>query len=251
MWNTLIRVIAGMLAGVLTPVILTYYAQKKFEELVVLSKSTVKLIGLAMALPIGLICSFSPLILSLWVGSEFSKLSPLMWILLGHLSINMSVLPLFSINVSYNKLRIPAIVTILSGLANILLAVTLPSITGWGYYGVAVAGTVVLTLRHFFFVPLYATRVLGVSKNPFKSSMFQVILSTIIVMGISSTIYYYSNISNVITLVIYCTMISLVYLPIMWFIFMDQSEKRIIESFIPSRLMKMLRSDITSINKNL
>jgi membrane protein EpsK len=240
MWSALIRTIAGMLAGVLTPVILTYYAQKKFEELIVLSKSAVKIMGLAMALPIGLICGFSPLILSLWVGPEFARLSPFMWILLGHLAINMSVLPLFPINVSYNKLRIPAIATILSGIANLLLAVTLSNIMGWGYYGVAVAGAIVMTFRHLFFVPMYTTRILGVSKNPFKNSMIQVVLSTIIVAGIASTIYNCLNISNVVTLIFCCGMITLVYLPTVWFIFTTQSERRIVESFIPSRINNIL-----------
>jgi len=244
MWNSLIRTIAGMLAGLLTPVILTYYAQKKFEELIILSKNAVKIMGLAMALPIGLICGFSSLILTLWVGPEFARLSPLMWILLAHLAINMSVLPLFPINVSYNKLRIPAIVTIFSGIMNLLLAVTIPSITGWGYYGVAVAGAIVLTARHFFFVPMYATRVLGLSKNPFKSSMIQVILSTVTVSGIASMTHHFLNISTSIGFIICCAIISLVYLPIVWLGFMNQSERRIIESLIPPRIVNILRVNV-------
>lgn len=241
MWSTLIRSAAAMLAGVLTPVILTCYAKKKFEELTTISKSAVKIMGLSMALPIGLICGFSPLILSLWVGPEFSRLSPLMWLLLSHLSINMSVLPLFPINVSYNKVRIPATVTIFSGVMNLLLAVILSLITGWGYYGVAVAGAIVLTARHFLFVPMYATRVLGVSKNPFKGSMIQVILSTAIVSGVTSMTYYFLNISNTVSLIICCGVISLVYLPAIWIGLMDHSERRTIESFIPQRIVNILR----------
>lgn len=244
MWNTLIRSAAGMLAGVLTPVILACYARKKFEELVVISKNAVKIMGLSMALPIGLICGFSPLILSLWVGPEFSRLSPLMWLLLSHLSINMSVLPLFPINVSYNKVRIPAIVTIFSGIVNLLLAVTLSLKTGCGYYGVAFAGAIVLTARHFFFVPMYATRVLGASKIPFKSSMIQVVLSTLTVSGITSIIYHFLNITNVVSLIICCGIISLVYLPMIWFGFMNQSERRIIESLIPQKFMNILRINV-------
>lgn len=241
MWNSLIRTIAGMLSGVLTPVILTYYAQTKFEELVVLSKSAVKIMGLAVALPIGLICGFSPLILSLWVGPEFARLSPLMWILLGHLAINMSVLPLFSINVSYNKLRIPAIATILSGVANLLLAVTLSNITGLGYYGVAVAGAIVLTARHFFFVPMYATKVLGMSNNPFKNTMIQVFLSTVIVAGTAIAMYHLSSISSVLAFIINCGIISLTYLVIIWFIFLNQPERRIIESSISLNLFRKFK----------
>lgn len=244
MWSTLIRSAAAMLAGVLTPVVLTCYAKKKFEELTSISKSAVKIMGLSMALPIGLICGFSPLILSLWVGPEFSRLSPLMWLLLSHLSINMSVLPLFPINVSYNKVRIPATVTIFSGVVNLLLAVILSLKTGWGYYGVAVAGAIVLTARHFLFVPMYATRVLGVSKNPFRSSMIQVILSTVIVSGITSITYHFLNVSNAVSLIICCGVISLVYLPTIWLGLMDQSERRTIESFIPPGIVDILRINV-------
>jgi membrane protein EpsK len=244
MWNALIRTIAGTLAGVLTPVILTYYAQKRFEELVILSKSAVKIMGLSMVLPIGLICGFSPLILSLWVGPEFARLSPLMWILLGHLAINMSVLPLFPINVSYNKLLIPAIATIFSGIVNLLLALTFSTITGWGFYGVAVAGAIILTARHLFFVPMYATKVLGMSKNPFKNIMIQVFLSTLIVAGTASTMYYLLSVSNFLIFIIYCGIISLAYLIIAWFIFMNEPEHRIIESSIPFNSFKKFKKSM-------
>jgi O-antigen/teichoic acid export membrane protein len=240
-WNGLIRTIAATLAGVLTPVILTYYAQKKFEELVVISKSAVKIMGLALALPIGLICGFSPLILSLWIGPDFARLSPLVWILLGHLAINLSVLPLFPINVSYNKLRVPAIATILSGIANLLLAIILSTSTGWGYYGVAIAGVIVLTARHFFFVPMYATKILEMPKNPFKNTIIQVLSSTIIVAGAASIIYHFSHVSNVLVLIILCGLISSVYLITTWYVFMTEPERRIIESFIPLNPLKKFK----------
>src|SRR5690606_4836323 len=74
-WSMMLRTIAGMLVGVLTPVILTYYAKEKIDELINISKNAVKLTGLAMALPIGYICGFAPQLLTLWVGPEFAKLS--------------------------------------------------------------------------------------------------------------------------------------------------------------------------------
>jgi O-antigen/teichoic acid export membrane protein len=237
-WNGLIRTIAATLAGVLTPVILTYYAQKKFDQLVILSKSAVKMMGLAIALPTGLICGFSPLILSLWVGPEFARLSPLIWVLLGHLAINLSVLPLFPISVSYNKLRTPALATILSGIANLLLALVLSTSTGWGYYGVAIAGVIALTMRNFFFAPIYTTKVLDMSKNPFKDTMIQVLVSTVIVAGITSVIYHLSNVSNVLALIINCGIISLIYLIIIWFIFINKTERRMIESSISLNSLK-------------
>ena len=240
-WSTLIRAIAGVLASVLTPVIFTYYAKKMYEEIVLISKSAVKFMGLATALPIGLICGFAPQILSLWVGPEFSKLAPLMWILIGHLAINMSVLPLFPINVAFNKVRIPALVTVIMGIGNLLLAIALPMITGWEYYGVAIAGAIVLTVRHIFFVPYYATKILRISKNTFSSSIFLGLLSTLAVTGVSIIAHNYFSITSLIELIVSSFIISIIYGALLFEIGLSQHERRMIESLIPPKIRSQLK----------
>jgi len=139
-WAVLLRALAGVLSGVLTPTILSCYARKQTETLIRVTKSAVKLMGLAMALPIGLVCGFAPELLTLWVGGEFAFLWPLMVLLTVHLAVNLAVFPLFPINVAHNRVRVPGIVTFFMGIGNFGLAVALPLLTGWGYYGVAAAG---------------------------------------------------------------------------------------------------------------
>ena len=233
MWSTLLRSMAGMLAGVLTPIILTYYAKNQFEQIITISKSAVKLMSLTMALPLGLICGFAPQLLSLWVGPEFMKLAPLMWILLPHLIINLSVLPLFSIIVSFNKVRIPGLVTLFMGVGNFLLAITIPYITGWGYYGVAVAGFLMLTMKNSLFIPWYATRVIGVSKHTFTKSIFSGVVSMVAIIGIITILNHYLNISTLISLISASVAITLIYLSIIWFAGLNQYECKMIKSFIP------------------
>jgi len=235
-WSTMLRSMAGMFAGVLVPIILTYYAKNQFEKIIVISKSAVKLMGLTMALPIGLICGFAPQLLSLWVGPEFMKLAPLMWVLLPHLIINLSVLPLFSINVSFNKVRIPGLVTIFMGLGNFLLAITIPYITGWGYYGVAVAGFIMLTMKNTIFIPWYATRVLDVQKHTFTKSILSGAISMVAIMGIITLLNHYLNISTLMSLIVAFVVITLIYLCIIWFVGLNESERKIIKSLIPFNL---------------
>ena len=71
-WATLLRGIAWTLAGVLSPMILTYYAKGNIDQIIDISKSAVKGLGLFIALPIGLICGFAPQILTLWVSPMFA-----------------------------------------------------------------------------------------------------------------------------------------------------------------------------------
>lgn len=241
-WSTLLRTIAGMLVGVLTPVILTYYAKERIEELINVSKNAVKFTGLAMALPIGYICGFAPQLLSLWVGPEFAKLSPLMLLMLFHLVINLAVMPLFSINVAYNKVRLPGIVTLFMGIGNFLLAITLPHITGWNYYGVALAGAIMLTLKNAFFTPWYATKVLGISRTTFVNSVIPGIFAMIITAGISYTIAHYLNISGLAFLIFCGSILTVAYMYLLWEFCLKQSEKETLESLMPLKIRSMLRT---------
>ncbi|PKP52618.1 MAG: polysaccharide biosynthesis protein, partial [Candidatus Altiarchaeales archaeon HGW-Altiarchaeales-3] len=76
-WPTVFRTMTGVLATVLTPTILTFYAQKQTKILIQVSKTSVKFIGLIMAIPIGLVCGLAPQFLTVWVGKEFIFLAPL------------------------------------------------------------------------------------------------------------------------------------------------------------------------------
>jgi len=239
-WSMLLRTIAGMLVGVLTPVILTYYAKKRIDELIEVSKKAVKFTGLAMALPIGYICGFAPQLLSLWVGPEFARLSLLMVLMLFHLVINLPVMPLFAINVAYNKVRIPGIVTFFMGIGNFLLAVMIPYLTGWNYYGVALAGAIMLTLKNAFFTPWYATKVLGISRTTFLKSMIPGVFYMALIAGSSSLVADYFQISSLISLLICGIILTAIYLLAVWEFGLKQIERQTAGSFIPETIRSRL-----------
>jgi O-antigen/teichoic acid export membrane protein len=235
LWATLIRGIAGTLAGVLSPMILTYYAKEKFDQIIQISKRAVKGLGLFIALPIGLICGFAPQILTLWVGPQFADLTPLMWVLIMPLVINLCVLPLFVINIAFNKVRIPGIVTLFMGIGNVILAFSLPLIMGWGYYGVAIAGAIMLTLKNTFFTPWYSTKVMGISSNTFTKSMISGLLAMLLIAGFSAIIGKIFIISSLMNLAIFCGTISILYLIVIWYIGFSQSEREIFTNYIPKK----------------
>jgi membrane protein EpsK len=239
-WSSLIRRIAGLLAGVLTPVILSYYSNKRIQDIITVSQISVNILGISMALPIGLICGFSPALLSLWVGPEFSKLWPLMMFHLLPLVINLSVLPLFSINVAYNKVKIPGLVTFFAGIGNLVLAVALPLLTNLGYYGVALAGAIMLTTKNAIFTPLYSAKIMSIPSKSFIASMIPGFLLVFITTLISWTFYYFLQISTIMHMVIFCFLFSGVYVTCVWILILTEIEKRMILSFAPSSIKKRL-----------
>jgi len=234
-WVILLRSISGLLSGVLTPVVLTYYAKEQTDSLIRITQSAVKLMGFAMALPVGLVCGFAPQLLNIWVGSGFLFLAPLMVILTVHLVINLAVLPLFSINVAYNQVRIPGIVSIFMGFANFILAIILSNIPGWGYYGVAIAGAIVLTLKNTFFTPWYATKVLNVDKNTFTISTISGIAGFGII-GILAILFRITfPLTTLVSLIVAGSIITMVYLIVIWIAVLSKSERDLFTSYLPEK----------------
>jgi hypothetical protein len=183
------------------------------------------------------------------LGPEFVKLSPLMLIMLSHLVINLPVMLLFDINVAYNKVRTPGIVTFWMGVGNLLLELTLPFVTGWGYYGVAVAGAIVLTLNNAIFIPWYATKVLGVQRTTFLSSMFPGALAVFIIAVSCRLINFLVPVSGLGTLIISGIVITIIYMGSVWFFTKESIERQIIMSMIPSAIKYKFRLEIKSSTK--
>jgi membrane protein EpsK len=160
LFPTLLRSLVGTINGVLSPIVVTLYARHRLSDLARFSRLSVKFMGLAVALPIGLLGGLGKPLLEVWLGAEFVDLSWLLIALVGHLCINVAVVPLFSLQVAANKVRTPGLVTLSMGLVNVGLAVALALWSGWGYVGIAVAGAVVLTAKNAVFTPLYNARIL-------------------------------------------------------------------------------------------
>jgi O-antigen/teichoic acid export membrane protein len=239
-WSILLRSIVGMLAGVLAPTILSCYARKQNVALKNISRSSVKFMGLAMALPVGLICGFAPQLLTIWVGAEYAGLAPLMVLLTAHLAVNMSVQPLFTINVAHNRVRVPGMVTIVLGVMNLILAITIPAVTGWGYYGIAVAGVVILTFRHVLFVPWHAARVLRTRMSTYVKAIIPGALATFVIGGVSASISQIAAFHALPLIVFAGIIISTMYVVLVWRFGFTSSEKGLFESFLPQKLLKIL-----------
>ena len=181
LFPTLITTLADTVSSVLNPVIVARYARQDFEEMRRLVFQAVKLMGIAMALPIGLLCGFSRPLLNIWLGPDFQNLDILLIILVGHLSINLATLPLRFVLTSYNKVRLQGIVTVILGVASLGLAIVFARWGTWGAVGVAVATTTVWTARNLLFITGYSAHVMNLRWWAFGPSLVAGAVSTLAV----------------------------------------------------------------------
>ncbi len=178
--SILLRTLAAAIATAITPIALRQFASGDSERMALMTRQAVKWMGLIFALPIGCIVGMGGPFLSLWLGPDFLGLTLLAIVIVVHLCINLSVLPLFSIQTALNKVRWPGIVTLILGVLNLILAVSLVNWDRTGM-GVAIAGGIVLTIKNALFTPLYGAHIQELPKSTFFREMLPGVLATVVV----------------------------------------------------------------------
>lgn len=220
---TVVRNLAMVVSAVFGPTVIYFYAQNKIDDLVQYVNRSTRYIGLFLALPVGLICGFSRPLLSTWLGPSVAEMAGVMIVLTFHLSMNLSYLTLHHIGMATNKVKIPGLSQIFSGALNLVLAIYLGKI--YGVYGIAAAGAVVLLLRNIIFTPIYTAYILN---KPLRCFLFSAIPSVLLTLAITLlgwlvTRYFY--IDGWYRLAAAGSVVSLAYILISWFLFIDSDER--------------------------
>ncbi|WP_316844693.1 lipopolysaccharide biosynthesis protein [Pedobacter psychrodurus] len=233
-WSTMVRTFAITLSGALAPLVLNLYAQKKKQEMIRLTLLSNKLLTLFISCGVGVLCIVSKPLLTVWVGKGIGEMYWLFIIMLIPLPLNLGVLPLFSINRAYNKVRVPGIFTCVMGIINLLLAISLIRFTNLKLYGIAIASAVVLTMKNFLFMPIYTAMNMGVPKITFFRSSISSILIMLISIGLMFVYKSYVEIKNWGGIVFHCGFLFLL-LAAISFLLLSRSEKESISSSLLKR----------------
>lgn len=173
-WPLIIRSAMIAASPVFMPPMMYLFARSDLAGLGRYCNASIRMFGLAAAVPIGLICGLSKSLLAVWLGNQAALYAPLLVLMTLHLAVNMSLHPLLCMQLSANKVKTPAIASLLVGIGNIILAVFLAGRCGWGMYGVAAAGVISLTIRMLVFAPIYAARTLGIRSSATYREVFLV-----------------------------------------------------------------------------
>lgn len=163
----LLRSLAGTVASLFAPIMTSYYSKGDMDGLMNYANKAVRLNGLLLALPAALLGGLAGPFLTIWLGPSFSSIAPLLFIHAGYLVVSLAFMPLFYIWTAFNQQKTPAIVTLLLGAVNVVLAVTLSGPAHLGLYGITLAGAISLILKNAIFTPLYVSRITGYKKHVF------------------------------------------------------------------------------------
>lgn len=231
-WSILIRSLGTMLSSIIGPLIIRNYADNNYKNIIKYSKFAVKYVGIGISIPVGIIIGFSNPLLTLWVGEKFIEYIPIMNILLIHLTINLAVLPLFYINTAFNKVKVPALVTLIFGFINIILAIALSVNYNLELYGIALASAIILTIKNTVFLPIYAAYIQDLHLFTYLRDILVSIMTMFITIFVAMSLEYYVNIDNWFMLLGLMIITSIPILIIIYIFILSKEEKDILKNIL-------------------
>jgi O-antigen/teichoic acid export membrane protein len=233
-----IQSFVGILVSVFIPQFTILYAQKRQKELLENIQQSIKFMGLIITIPIGFLIIFGDVFFTIWVpGQESNKLRLLSNLTIIPMIITGSINTIFNVFTVTNKLKIPAIVLLGTGLLNIISVFTLLNTTNLGIYTIPIVSMVIGILRNIIFTPIYAARCLEIKWHTFYIAIFRGCMSFITVMIVSYVFKLIYLPQNWISLCILAVFTAVVSISINIFFVLNKAEKIIIKE----RVKKVLK----------
>jgi len=149
---TQIRNVSSIFSGLFSPVIIKSISECNTQVNLIIRKTSLMNI-LFTSMFCALIAGTTDDLLPLWLGNEYLKINMLMEISIFLLAINMFVTPYWNVLLAYREVKIPAIITIVLGLANILTSILLINEYDFGMLSVVMSANLFLFIKNLLIMP--------------------------------------------------------------------------------------------------
>lgn len=177
-----------------------YYAQNNFKKMNEILRTHILVIGILTSIICGIIMGWAELLLNLWVGKDIAVYNKILLLTVCHLPLNLSVIPLFNLQMVLKRVKLPGIVTVSGGILNLLVILSLVAVFDLGMLGVAVGSGIVLSLKNLVFTPLYSSYVSGRPWFEYYGILAYTALFTVMSFGIAKLVIKFVVIDNIFSL---------------------------------------------------
>lgn len=239
LFSNTIRQISSAISSAFSPTTIKLYAEKKYNELVEYTNNVVSICGIMLGLVVSLIAILFVPFTKIWLNQDFSSLKALEMFMLLSLVPNLAISQLNVLNQAVNKLKIPAIASIVAGVLNVCLALMFELCFNMGLFGLALASVISLTMRNLVFAPIYAAKITNQKVHVYYKPLIKSIILVLISCSIGELITRYYRINGIVDLFI-VGIIMLVFYILLSYIMMSKEEKDKVRSFI-KRIWKKKR----------
>lgn len=157
----LIRAAMFNLSSVFGPRILALYASGERSAARAATADAMKLLGIAAALPAGVVLAAAPLVLNVWLGPDFAQFAPVLELGMIGTVVLVAALPLYGLTTSAGHTTVPAMIRGAAVALYVVLAVILFKTTALGLVSVAAGLAAGLVLPELLAMAPYTARATG------------------------------------------------------------------------------------------
>lgn len=184
--------VLAMFSGAFYPQFNILYAKKQHAELKHEINKSIRVMSAIVGIPIGLLIVYGSNFFSLWVPSQdASELALLSTITLAPMIFGASVNPVFGVFTITNRLKVPSLVLLFSGLAQTAVVLLLLHYTSLGVFAIAIVSALQGGLRNFLFSPQYAAHCLGLPRYTLYRSILKGCSGMVVILAIGYLFKYF------------------------------------------------------------
>ena len=230
-----------VLTTALAPLFYLNYATKNIENMIKIARTAMKFVGIFMAFPIAYVCIFSPQLLTVWLPNDPTHLSGMIFLMFAVQVAVSAMNVLETIPVLYMKVKKIALMTTLIGVANVLLAVLVLTVTDIGLMGVAIVWTASMFVLNVVVYPLAIARMTSVGWHTFLTPLIpgHVWFIVCIVIGLGVSVFYTLPSTWFAVLTSFFAGF-LIYCVVMFRIGLNRDEKDMVKGVLPQFLVKRM-----------
>ncbi|WP_270631070.1 hypothetical protein [Limosilactobacillus mucosae] len=183
-FNIMESMVLSVLVNSLLPKMFKLFSHNDSKNLFFYTIYSMTLVSLILGVVSGGIVIYGNDFMNVWMGNKFTGYAPLIFLTVAYLPFT---LPSQVINQSFtvmNKVMMPAMFTILTGLMNILLSIIFVKLFQWNIYGVALASLVVQVFRDCILFPCYFYKISMYFDKKMSIPFFAALASIVITIAI-------------------------------------------------------------------
>lgn len=219
--------IISMLAAVFQPILTQTYAVGTIEDLVREAKRSQKIMGMITNIPIAVFMAVGYEFYLLWVpGENAFRLHILSILTITHLLLIGVTWTINNLNTVINKVRVPALYMILSGVLNFFVVLILTKTTNLGVYCIPLSSIFILLIWAGVFIPIYPCIELKLKWYTFYSAIIKTIISSIIIIVFSVGIKSLIVINSWPKMFLVCFICGLFGLLVNSFVVLDKNDRK-------------------------
>lgn len=233
---SIITAVSTAVTNAFSPIIYNKFATETTKDMAYTVRSAVKVLGMLLAPILAFLCVFSPQILTIWVGSEYAHLSGIIWIMLSLMVVFEAITPVSTISLAHLKIKIPAVMTVIFGLFNIVLAFLFFR-AGYGLEGLAAAWVISMFAKNCLFYPWYHSEICGMGAFTFYKPLIYGFTGFAVCAVFFYAIDYIIGVpANLIVLgLLFIVLISVYSVPAARYS-LNENEKSLLKSCIPEKI---------------